>query len=273
MRERSKRSRRREHDAAVRRFGIAARAAWLYSSLSRSRRQRASNLGYAATVEATQSQTDPVAPAAPHTTNEPATRLVIRIALPKDAPRAVPESSRPNRFALKAMLGAIALVIVGGVATVFFRSQPASAPESAQLESPADAVPPHSVESTTQTSSPANSAKQGATAPPTSIAEAPTLPDTPPTAINEVVPEVPQSALDTIRGTVRVAVRVVIDEEGSVVTATSDNPGPSRYFERLSLEAARKWTFTPAPTPQQRTMILHFHYTREGPTARASMPE
>lgn len=91
----------------------------------------------------------------------------------------------------------------------------------------------------------------------------------PPTPINEVLPDPPQSALDTIRGTVRVAIRVTIDKDGNVLEATSEDPGPSRYFERLSLEAARKWTFTPVATQAQRAMLLRFHYTREGTTTSA----
>jgi len=233
-------------------------------------------------VEATQSQPDSVTTAPPQTAKESATRLVIRITLPKDAPRVVPESQRPNRFALKRILAAIALLIVVGVAIGVFKGRSGAAPESERADnsaaaaasdtaSPAGNVAPHSVESTTDTSGSASAADRGAASPTSTpvVAEAPPRPDTPPTPINEVVPDVPQSALDTIRGTVRVAVRVVISQEGSVLTATSHNPGPSRYFERLSLEAARQWTFTPSRTPEPREMLLHFHYTREGPTAKA----
>ena len=86
-------------------------------------------------------------------------------------------------------------------------------------------------------------------------------------AINEVLPNVPQSALDTIRGTVRVSVRVTIDKVGSVVDATAEDGGPSRYFERLAVDASKKWTFTPADLEEQRTMLVRFNFTREGVTA------
>jgi TonB family protein len=104
-------------------------------------------------------------------------------------------------------------------------------------------------------------------------AEVQAQPDAPLSPINEAIPSVPQSALQTIRGTVRVTIRVIIDKQGTVVAATSDIPGPSRYFERLSLEAARKWTFTPADTEDPRVMQVRFHYTREGVTARANPPQ
>jgi TonB family protein len=69
---------------------------------------------------------------------------------------------------------------------------------------------------------------------------------------------------------VRVAIRVTIDKQGLVIAATPHEPGPSRYFERLSLEASRKWTFKPTSTDEPRTALLRFHFTRNGTTARAS---
>ena len=63
--------------------------------------------------------------------------------------------------------------------------------------------------------------------------------------ISQVVPDVPQSARDTIRGVVRVTVRVTVDPSGSVTGATLDSPGPSKYFADLALQAARRWKFRP----------------------------
>jgi TonB family protein len=87
--------------------------------------------------------------------------------------------------------------------------------------------------------------------------------------IYEVLPEVPQRASQTIRGRVKVSVRVIVDKDGTVFAALADDPGPSRYFERLALDAAKKWTFAPADTEGQRLMLLHFEFTRDGATARA----
>jgi TonB family protein len=85
----------------------------------------------------------------------------------------------------------------------------------------------------------------------------------------EVIPDVPRSALETIRGTIRVSVRVVVAKDGTVVGAITEVPGPSRYFERLALEAAKKWTFGAASSDQQRVMLLMFDFRRAGVTARA----
>jgi len=91
----------------------------------------------------------------------------------------------------------------------------------------------------------------------------------PPAAIHEVIPDVPQRALRTIRGHIKVWVRVIINQDGSVFAATADRAGSSRYFERLALEAAKKWTFPPADTPAQRFMQIRFDFSREGTTARS----
>ena len=95
-------------------------------------------------------------------------------------------------------------------------------------------------------------------------------PDAPRSPVNEVIPDVPRSARETIRGTVRVSVRMIVDKEGRVLAATADDGGPSRYFERLAIEAAKKWTFTPAKSQEPEVMLVRFDFTRAGTTARAS---
>jgi TonB family protein len=59
----------------------------------------------------------------------------------------------------------------------------------------------------------------------------------------QVLPDVSQKALDTIRGTVKVRIRVAVDPSGRVMQATFDSPGPSTYFANRSLQAARRWEF------------------------------
>jgi TonB family protein len=96
---------------------------------------------------------------------------------------------------------------------------------------------------------------------------------TPPSTINQVIPDVPRSARETIRGTVRVSVRVIVDREGKVLVATADDPGPSRYFVRLALEASKKWTFAPTDSDERRIVLLRFDFTHAATTARVSSPQ
>jgi TonB family protein len=61
----------------------------------------------------------------------------------------------------------------------------------------------------------------------------------------QVLPDVPREARNTIRGTVKISVRTDVDASGRVVSAKLDSAGPSKYFAKLTLDAARQWKFRP----------------------------
>ena len=88
-------------------------------------------------------------------------------------------------------------------------------------------------------------------------------------SVHEVIPEVPAAARRSVRGHIKVWVRLIVNRDGSVFAATPDKTGSSRYFERLALEAAKKWVFPPVDAPAQRLMQIRFDFSREGTTARA----
>lgn len=217
-------------------------------------------------------------------------RLIIRVEIVPEEPPRARAPRLLNKRTLTLALAAIAAVTLVWLATSVFRSDPVSpasivSADSSDLDARSRAQLPQSTEAT-----PSRSDESPSSAPSSSQVEAPDAApieagDTPsdtasvekpldatPVPIDEVIPTVPQSALQTIRGTVRVAIRVTIDREGTVTSAISEVPGPSRYFERLSREAATQWTFTPAET-DGRAMLLRFHYTQEGPTAWAEVPQ
>jgi TonB family protein len=87
--------------------------------------------------------------------------------------------------------------------------------------------------------------------------------------IHEEIPKVPQSARQTIHGHVKVAVRVTVDRSGNVVRDRFENAGPSRYFNRLASEAARKWKFT-ADNEGSREWLLRFEFARDGTSVHAT---
>jgi TonB family protein len=64
--------------------------------------------------------------------------------------------------------------------------------------------------------------------------------------LDQVLPDVPQKARDTIYGKVRVSVRINVDASGNIASADLDSPGPSQYFADQALAAARRWEFAPA---------------------------
>jgi TonB family protein len=173
-------------------------------------------------------------------------RLVIRIKLiPQEPPRAH-WRVRPS---VLVVLGVVA-ALLGWLGFSTLRTDPTDPPVAVA------ALPAPAVTSSTEPTPIAAEVKQPA--------DAPTSP------IHEALPDVPQSALDTIRGTVRVSIRVSVDQQGNVVGATADDRGPSRYFERLALKASKQWTFTPATSQEQRLMRVRFNFTRAGVTAQAS---
>ncbi len=87
-------------------------------------------------------------------------------------------------------------------------------------------------------------------------------------ALHEVTPDVSPGARRTIHGHINVWVRVTVDQNGSVSDAVADRQGPSKYFERIAIEAARKWTFPPADSPSRRLMQIRFDFSRDGTTER-----
>jgi TonB family protein len=80
-----------------------------------------------------------------------------------------------------------------------------------------------------------------------------------------VLPRVSPSARQTIRGKIKVIVRVQVDPNGDVSNARLDSPGPSKYFANLALQAAQHWKFKPAQADGHAIAsiwILRFRFGR-----------
>ena len=123
---------------------------------------------------------------------------------------------------------------------------PAPEPQSPAPEPPSPAPQPQSPVTETQSSTAA--ALNGAVA-------------------ERVLPDVPRKASETIRGTVKVSIRVTVDPSGSVSSATLDSLGASKYFAKLALEAAQHWKFKPAQVDAQAVSsawMLEFQFTQTG---------
>jgi TonB family protein len=103
------------------------------------------------------------------------------------------------------------------------------------LKSTSEKEPPSPARASAATPVPAEAAKPDATGIPSAKGE----------VLDQILPDVPQKARDTIRGRVRVSINVHVDQAGTVSGAELDSPGPSQYFSDLALQAARRWAFTP----------------------------
>jgi len=83
--------------------------------------------------------------------------------------------------------------------------------------------------------------------------------------VHQVLPDVPQSAKNTITGTIKVTVQVQVDASGKVASAKFKSAGPSAYFAGLAMKAAQRWEFTPPTVDGQPTgsaWLLQFHFRR-----------
>ncbi len=90
---------------------------------------------------------------------------------------------------------------------------------------------------------------------------------------SQALPDVPQSAVHTITGRFGVTVKVAVDTFGNVTDASVESAGPSHYFARKAIEAARLWTFTPPQVQGQNAASewrLHFSFTSRGIEASAT---
>jgi TonB family protein len=88
--------------------------------------------------------------------------------------------------------------------------------------------------------------------------------------VRRVMPEVSPSARRTIQGTIKIRVRVNVDSAGNVTAAKLESAGPSKYFSRVALEAARQWKFAPlADGTGAREWKLQFAFNRARTEASA----
>jgi TonB family protein len=110
-------------------------------------------------------------------------------------------------------------------------------------------------------------ASQQAASPPatpaSTVAPAPASP-----VLHEEIPAVSRSARESIRGEIKVAVRVTVDRAGNVVAENLEVRGSSRYFARAATEAAKKWKFVPADQ-NAREWLVKFEFSRSGVTGNA----
>jgi hypothetical protein len=88
--------------------------------------------------------------------------------------------------------------------------------------------------------------------------------------LHQEIPDVSHSARSTIRGVIKIAVRVIVDHSGDVVATTLDHRASSKYFARAALDAAEKWKFAQDADQASRVWLLRFEFTRAGTTAHAA---
>jgi TonB family protein len=194
------------------------------------------------------------------------------------ARQAIPDLTSAKRLARPVALVALALVAVTAGVKFAGHRQKASQPAPAEMANSTQTVPPVATPSAPAAVRPSRRAASSSQPKPTPITQAeparqaPAKTPTPDAATqaaiaHEVLPNVPQSALHTITGTVKVRVRIKVDRDGNVTHASLESPGPSPYFARLALAAANGWKFTAQSQPAQTEWRLLFEFRRDGTRA------
>jgi TonB family protein len=87
--------------------------------------------------------------------------------------------------------------------------------------------------------------------------------------LHEEIPAVSRSARASVRGQIKVVVRVTVDRSGNVVAENLEVHGSSKYFARVATDAAKLWKFAPAENQSAREWLVQFEFSRDGATAHA----
>jgi TonB family protein len=234
-------------------------------------------------------------PARRITLEEIAARLDRAKAPPRPQEKTATASPHRRRIALPLAIAALVLAGVGIWFALSHRAQlpqnlPAAAPVQVPAPQPAATPSPTATPDETATTTPApvtvpastavtppasNPAPVAAPVPPPQPGAEPQAADnrstTPsainPAIVNQILPDIIPSAMRTISGTVKVSVRLAVDENGIVTDATLASAGPSNYFAGKSLEAAHHWKFRPAQVDGHAApsnWTLEFQYRRTG---------
>ena len=214
-------------------------------------------------------------------------KLPPRVSGPTPAIAAAEPASSPAGLPLQRLLvpGAaalIALLLVAWAGLHFFQSHherpaavtalPASPSPQASSATVPEPTPPPAPASAPAPRAADSAPRASDSAPRASDSASPPLPGEAADVVHEEIPDVPRSARDTIHGRIKVLVHVTVDSGGNVVDQTLTFAGPSKYFARLSTEAASKWKFAPTDSQDLRPRLLHFEFSRGGTTGHATVP-
>jgi eukaryotic-like serine/threonine-protein kinase len=157
-----------------------------------------------------------------------------------------PVSKRPNRTVpLVVVLGVVALALA---IVLTFKALHQPAPKEYQEVQSAPASPPTG-----------SAATQPGTNQPGAV-------------LHRVMPTPAESALRTIHGRIKIRIRAAADAAGNVANARFVSAGPSQYFARYAMEAAKQWKFTPPVENGRATSSewnLLFEFTNGGVQAVA----
>ncbi len=183
----------------------------------------------------------------PRTERPPETTAKTQPAKAREAPVATASESRFSRPAAVA-----AMLVVFAVLAILF---------AWRLLHHESAPPANSGAAVSETATPSQQAPAREAGP--GHAPAPTAPQSAAASrssevIHRVIPNASSGALNTIQGHVKVRMRLNVDAAGNVSDARFISAGPSKYFSRIAMEAAREWKFAPAASASETDLLFEF---------------
>ncbi len=217
------------------------------------------------------------------------TRLEAPRTLP--IPASKPADASASRRVRMVVFAAVVVVVVAAILLTRSHqtppSQPAPDQQSATASQPAQAPETQAPINEAPAPTPATQAPapEAQTAPPAAQAIPPATPIAKPSAgkselvakpasgkndvtakgdvVEQLMPDIPQKAMATIHGTVKVSIRLSVDANGNVASATIDSQS-SQYFATRAQQAAQQWKFKPAQVngqPASSQWLLRFEFT------------
>jgi TonB family protein len=198
-------------------------------------------------------------PSARWTADDIETHLQVKASPKPDVPepRAKEWISDLRRFLPIALAAVLILILVATYTLVHKAGQGVSSSASKTVSEPASA--------------PARKAPEASSA--AQVKGSSVAATTAGSVLTKVSPAAAPSALRTITGHLKVRVRVEVDPAGNVTSARFVTEGPSKYFARISMQAAQQWKFT-APNQNGQAIPSHwtilFEFTRGGISEEAS---
>ena len=181
------------------------------------------------------------------------------------APAKSPQRSTQSRKSIYALVLACIAVVLLAVSVFHSRGKnsaeqtaPTPQPPASQTAPAAPAVAP----------TPEAAAPEPKTAEPAPVSPPPpgkTSTTSAGAVLHQVMPDLSQSAKNTIHGTIKIGVVVDVSPSGKVIAARFKSAGPSRYFSGKTLAAAEQWQFSPPQVngePATSTWLLQFRLRR-----------
>ncbi len=196
------------------------------------------------------------------------------LADPEGATAISAEPARRKRIAPTSVLILLALVVVV-VAGVVIRQMDAP-PSSTTTSTSTAPVPPQAQTEPLKPEpvKPEKTAQREEPAPPAETAKpvrdaVPSVDDA--GAPGQPMPEVMEKARSTIRGKVKVSVRVDVDPTGAVTDTKIEGTGGGRYFSDLAMKTVRQWKFEPVKVNGSQTgqrWRVRFEFQKSGTTVQ-----